>query len=85
MVQALIYGATPALLIGWVPLAVIIASLWSLVVTIIGIRELHSPLPGQLLLSSSLLFSSPESADSLLPLSSLAIIIRSFSHSHANK
>lgn len=60
-VKALAYGATPVYLVGWVPLAVwlgsdligatvligALASIWALVVTIIGLRELHGITTGR--------------------------------------
>ena len=40
--KALIYGATPMYLVGWVPfVGVFIGSIWAIVVTIVGLRELH--------------------------------------------
>lgn len=41
-VKALIFGSTPYMLIGWIPLiGVIIGGIWSLILSILGIRELH--------------------------------------------
>ncbi len=40
-IKAIMYGLTPSLLLGWIPFINIIASIWSLVVEIIGIRQLH--------------------------------------------
>jgi len=39
--KAIAYGATPNFLLGWIPFIGFIAGIWSLVVSIIGIRELH--------------------------------------------
>lgn len=39
--KAVIYSATPALLFGWVPFVGFVASLWSLVLEVLAIRELH--------------------------------------------
>lgn len=39
--KAFAYGQTPALLIGWIPLIGIIGAIWSIVLWIIGVRELH--------------------------------------------
>ena len=39
--KALMYGATPSLLLGWIPFINFLASIWSLIVEIIGIRQLH--------------------------------------------
>ena len=40
-VKAIIYGHTPRLLLGWIPFIGFIFMLWSLVLSILGIRELH--------------------------------------------
>ena len=41
--KAVTYGSTPFMLIGWIPfIGGIIGFLWSLVVSILGIRELHA-------------------------------------------
>jgi len=40
-VNAIIYGHTPRLLLGWIPFVGFIFMLWSLVLSILGIRELH--------------------------------------------
>jgi len=39
--KAMMYGSVPALIFGWIPVISIIAAIWSLVLMIIGIRELH--------------------------------------------
>lgn len=39
--KALMYGYTPGFVIGWIPLVNFIAGIWTLVVEIIGIRQLH--------------------------------------------
>jgi len=39
--KALMYGATPSLLLGWIPAIGFLASIWALIVEIIGIRQLH--------------------------------------------
>ena len=39
--KALAFGDTPALLLGWIPLVGFLAGIWSLVLSILGIRELH--------------------------------------------
>ncbi|WP_298666087.1 YIP1 family protein [uncultured Methanofollis sp.] len=46
-IKALIYGATPGMLLGWIPFIGIIGGLWSLVLYIIGIRELHDTTTGK--------------------------------------
>lgn len=40
-VHAVIYGSTPRLLLGWIPLLGFLFMLWSLVLVILGIRELQ--------------------------------------------
>ena len=40
-VKAIAYGATPNFLLGWIPIINFITGIWSLVVSIIGVRELH--------------------------------------------
>ncbi len=39
--KVVMYAATPGLLFGWIPVIYSIAALWSLVLVILGIRELH--------------------------------------------
>jgi hypothetical protein len=39
--KALAYGDTPYLLIGWIPVIGIIGAIWSFILSIIGVRELH--------------------------------------------
>ncbi|WP_067050274.1 YIP1 family protein [Methanofollis ethanolicus] len=46
-INAMIYGATPAMLFSWIPVIGILAALWSLVLYIIGIRELHDTTTGK--------------------------------------
>jgi hypothetical protein len=36
-----IYGSTPRLLLGWIPFLGILFALWSLVLCVLGVRELH--------------------------------------------
>ncbi|MCK5593042.1 YIP1 family protein [Candidatus Bathyarchaeota archaeon] len=46
--KALAYGATPACLVGWVPfIGGLTGGIWALVVTIIGLRELHGMTTGR--------------------------------------
>ena len=40
-IKAMAYGSTPSLLLGWIPFIGIIFAIWTLVVQIIGIRQLH--------------------------------------------
>ena len=44
---ALLYGQTPYLLLGWIPIINFIAMLWTLVVEIIGVRQLHELTTGK--------------------------------------
>ncbi|MEN6443135.1 MAG: Yip1 family protein [Methanoregula sp.] len=40
-VRAIMYGMTPNLLLGWVPVVGVIFFIWALILEILGIRELH--------------------------------------------
>ena len=40
-IKAVIYGSTPGLLLGWIPIINYIAAIWALIVGIIGIQQLH--------------------------------------------
>lgn len=50
-VKAMAYGSTPSLLLGWIPFVGIIFGIWSIVVSIIGIRELHEISTGRAVLA----------------------------------
>jgi hypothetical protein len=51
-VKAITYGSTPCLVLGWVPGPnVIIAPIWSLLVVISGVMELHELSPGMAILA----------------------------------
>jgi len=50
-IKAMAYGSTPSLLLGWIPLVGIIFAIWSIVVSIIGIRELHEISTGRAVLA----------------------------------
>ena len=39
--KAITFGSTPAMLFGWIPFAGLLAGIWSLVLGVFGIRELH--------------------------------------------
>ena len=47
--KALAFGDTPALLLGWIPLVGILAGIWSLVLSVLGVRELHGITTGRAL------------------------------------
>jgi hypothetical protein len=40
-VKAMMYASVPALVLGWIPIINVIAAIWSLVLMVIGVRELH--------------------------------------------
>lgn len=40
-IKSMAYGSTPLLLLGWIPFLGIVFVIWSMVVSIIGIRQLH--------------------------------------------
>lgn len=46
-IKAGMYGSTPSLLFGWIPVIEFIAMIWSLVAEIIGIRQLHELTTGK--------------------------------------
>lgn len=54
-IKAVIYGSTPGLLLGWIPIIGFIAGIWSLVVEIVGIRQLHELTTGKAVLAVVLL------------------------------
>lgn len=54
-IKAGMYGSTPFLLLGWIPVIGFVASIWSLIVEIIGIRQLHELTTGKAILSFVLL------------------------------
>lgn len=41
ILKVLIYSSTPAMLLGWIPVAGAISGLWSIILLILGIRELY--------------------------------------------
>jgi hypothetical protein len=49
-IKAGMYGSTPTLLFGWLPIINFIAMIWSLVAEIIGIRQLHELTTGKAIL-----------------------------------
>jgi hypothetical protein len=49
-IKACMYGSTPSLLFGWLPVINFIAMIWSLVALIIGIRQLHELTTGKAIL-----------------------------------
>ena len=50
-IKALMYGATPSYLLGWIPIVGIVAGIWALIVEIIGIRQLHELSTGKAVLA----------------------------------
>jgi len=40
-IKSMAYGSTPLLLLGWIPFLGVAFVIWSMVVSIIGIRQLH--------------------------------------------
>ena len=47
-VKAMIFGSTPYMLIGWIPvIGLFVGGIWSLVLEILGIRELHQVSTGR--------------------------------------
>lgn len=39
--KAVIYGSTPSMLLGWIPILGVIFALWSIVLWALGVRDLH--------------------------------------------
>lgn len=50
-IKAVMYGSTPGLLLGWIPIIGFIAALWSLVLEILGIRQHHEITTGRAILA----------------------------------
>jgi hypothetical protein len=50
-IKAVIYGDTPSLILGWIPILNVIAMIWSLIVGIIGVRQLHGLSTGKAVLA----------------------------------
>lgn len=50
-IKALMYGGTPYYLLGWIPFIGIIAVIWSIILYIIGIRQLHELSTGKAVLA----------------------------------
>ncbi len=50
-IKAVMYGATPSYLLGWIPIVNIIALIWALIVGIIGVRQLHALSTGKAVLA----------------------------------
>ena len=46
-IKALMYGATPSLLLGWIPFIGILAAIWAIVVAVIGVRQLQELTTGR--------------------------------------
>ncbi|MCZ7356441.1 MAG: YIP1 family protein [Candidatus Methanoperedens sp.] len=46
-IKAVMYGLTPLLLLGWIPIIGFIATIWSLVLEILGIRQLQELTTGK--------------------------------------
>ena len=56
-VKALMYGSTPLMLIGWIPIiGPVIGGIWSLVLDVLGIRELHQISTAQAVAAVALAF-----------------------------
>ena len=50
-IKAVMYGETPSLILGWIPIVNIIAGIWALIVGIIGVRQLHELSTGKAVLA----------------------------------
>lgn len=58
-IKAVMYGATPSLILGWIPIVGIIAVIWAFIVEIIGIRQLHGLSTGKVVLAVILAIAIP--------------------------
>jgi hypothetical protein len=50
-IKAVLYGATPYCLLGWIPIVNVIAEIWKIIVTILGVRQLHELSTGKAVLA----------------------------------
>lgn len=50
-IEAVMYGMTPNLILGWIPFVNIIAAIWAIIVVIIGVRQLHELSTGKAVLA----------------------------------
>jgi hypothetical protein len=50
-IKAVMYGSTPGLLFGWIPVIGMIAGIWSLVLEVLGVRQLHELTTGKAILA----------------------------------
>jgi len=50
-IKAVIYGETPGLVLGWIPFINIIAAIWSIIVSVIGVRQLHGLSTGKAIIA----------------------------------
>jgi hypothetical protein len=55
-VKSLMYGATPAMLLGWIPLINIIGAIWAFILQILCIRELHEISTGRAVIAVLIAF-----------------------------
>lgn len=46
-IKAMAYGATPSMLLGWIPYVNLIGFVWAVILYVIGIRELHDTTTGR--------------------------------------
>jgi hypothetical protein len=68
---AIAYGQTPYLLLGWIPIINFIAMIWTFVVEIIGVRQLHGLTTGKAVLAVILAI--------VIPLIVLGVLVAVFS------
>ena len=50
-IKAVMYGATPYCLLGWIPIVNFIAEIWMIIVAILGVRQLHELSTGKAVLA----------------------------------
>jgi hypothetical protein len=71
-IKAVMYGETPSLILGWMPIINLIAGIWALIVGIIGVRQLHGISTGKAVLAVILAI--------VIPAVIIGLLIAAFGH-----
>lgn len=69
-VKSLMYGSTPVMLLGWIPIVSVIGAIWAFILQILGIRELHGITTGQAVIAVLIAI--------IIPIIILAILVSCF-------
>lgn len=72
--KAVIYGSTPYLILGWIPLINVITVIWTLIVEVIGLRKLHGFSTGKAVLAMLLAIIVPAILISMLILAFMPLM-----------